>query len=121
MGHNIYTDSYSSPPQSRDLPRASQPVGRHWTSHHRWSAPCTNPGLHALMNTLCSSLFVFCLNSAVKRSIGSTTSCTITEKAPTRAFSWLKAGTTAFTFKRLLRHYAKLVIGREIGMPTQLS
>ena len=32
---------------------------------------------------------------------------TITEKAPTRAFSWLKAPTTAFTFKTLLRHYAK--------------
>ena len=26
----------------------------------------------------------------------------ITEKAPTRAFSWLKAATTAFTFKTLL-------------------
>ena len=32
-------------------------------------------------------------------------SCTITE-APTRAFSWLKAPTTTFTFKTLLRHYA---------------
>ena len=31
----------------------------------------------------------------------------ITEKAPTRAFSWLKAATTAFTFKTLSRHYAK--------------
>ena len=31
----------------------------------------------------------------------------ITEKAPTRAFSWLKAAPTAFTFKTLLRHYAK--------------
>ena len=31
----------------------------------------------------------------------------ITEKAPTRAFSWLKAASTAFTFKTLLRHYAK--------------
>ena len=31
----------------------------------------------------------------------------ITEKAPTRAFSWLKAAATAFTFKTLLRHYAK--------------
>ena len=30
-----------------------------------------------------------------------------TEKAPTRAFSWLKAATTAFTFKTLLKHYAK--------------
>ena len=29
------------------------------------------------------------------------------EKAPTRAFSWLKAATTAFTFKTLLRQYAK--------------
>ena len=38
--------------------------------------------------------------SAANRSIGSTTGCTITEKAPTRAFSW-------FTFKTLLRHYAK--------------
>ena len=32
---------------------------------------------------------------------------TITEKAPTRAFSWMKAPTSAFTFKTLLRHYAK--------------
>ena len=29
----------------------------------------------------------------------------ITKKAPTRAFSWLKAASTAFTFKTLLRHY----------------
>ena len=31
----------------------------------------------------------------------------ITGKAPTRAFSWLKAANTAFIFKTLLRHYAK--------------
>ena len=31
---------------------------------------------------------------------------TITQKSPTRAFSWLKAPTRAFTFKTLLRHYA---------------
>ena len=31
----------------------------------------------------------------------------IMENLPTRAFSWLKAATTAFTFKTLLRHYAK--------------
>ena len=31
----------------------------------------------------------------------------ITEKAPTMAFSWLKAATTTFTFKTLLRHYSK--------------
>ena len=29
---------------------------------------------------------------------------TITEKAPTGAFSWLKVPTSAFTFKTLLRH-----------------
>ena len=34
-------------------------------------------------------------------------SCTITEKAPTRAFSWLEAAITTFTFKTLLRHYAE--------------
>ena len=50
------------------------------------------------------------LNSAANRSIGSTTGCTITEKAPTRAFSWLKAPTSAFTFKTLLRHYAIQVL-----------
>ena len=33
---------------------------------------------------------------------------TITEKAPTRDFSWLKVPTSAFTFKNiLLRHYAE--------------
>ena len=36
--------------------------------------------------------------SALKRSIRR---FVITEKAPTRAFSWLKAATTAFTFKTL--------------------
>ena len=48
--------------------------------------------------------------SAANRSIGSTTGCAITEKAPTRAFSWLKAPTSAFTFKTLLRHYAKQLL-----------
>ena len=43
-------------------------------------------------------------NSASKSSIRR---FVITEKAPTRAFSWLKAATTAFTFKTLLRHYAE--------------
>ena len=47
------------------------------------------------------------ITSAVKRSIGSTTGCKIMEKAPTRAFYWLKVPTSAFTFKTLLRLYAK--------------
>ena len=44
------------------------------------------------------------LSSASKSSIQR---FVITEKAPTRAFSWLKVATTAFTLKTLLRHYAK--------------
>ena len=31
----------------------------------------------------------------------------VTEKALTRALDWLKLPTSAFTFKSLLRHYAK--------------
>ena len=63
-------------------------------------------------------LRVFCLrdnfllcwcecSSASKRSIRR---FVITEKAPTRAFSWLKAATTALTYKTLLRHYAKQML-----------
>ena len=40
----------------------------------------------------------------------STRRIVITEKAPTMAFSWLKVPTSAFTFKTLLRHYAKWVL-----------
>ena len=62
-------------------------------------------------------------SSASKRSIRR---FAITEKAPTRAFSWLKAATTAFTFKTLLRHYAKRALTPtvswwEIGTPMQKS
>ena len=48
------------------------------------------------------STVVLCSAPSVPRPV-----FTITEKAPTRAFSWLKAPTSAFTFKTLLRHYAK--------------
>ena len=41
---------------------------------------------------------------------------TITEKAPTRAFSCLKAPTSAFTFKTLLRHYAKRALTHEVDV-----
>ena len=50
------------------------------------------------------SCWLLLLDSASKRSIQR---FVIMEKAPTRAFSWLKAATTAFTLKTLLRHYAK--------------
>ena len=51
-----------------------------------------------------SKVFLRIVTSASKRSIRR---FVFTEKAPTRAFSWLKAPTIAFTFKTLLRHYAK--------------
>ena len=51
--------------------------------------------------TLPPDPFDYDITSAANRSIVSTTGCTITEKAPTRAFSWLKAPTSAFTFKTL--------------------
>ena len=51
-----------------------------------------------------SALTQIITNSASKTSIRR---FVIMEKAPSRAFSWLKAATTAFTFKTLLRHYAK--------------
>ena len=49
---------------------------------------------------LCSEYLLVLQTKAIRRFV-------ITEKAPTRAFSWLKAATTAFTFKTPLRHYAK--------------
>ena len=63
----------------------------------------------------CKKLGVFCLSfphhtpgiSAADDPSVSQSVFTIKEKPPTRAFSWLKAATTAFTFRTLLRHYAK--------------
>ena len=46
------------------------------------------------------------ISSAVDDPSVSQTVFTITEKAPT----WLKAPTSTFTFKTLLRHYAKRVL-----------
>ena len=54
---------------------------------------CSGTGQPGAGDRICKLLSV---TSAVKLSIG-----------PTRAFSWLKTPTSAFTFKTLLRHYAK--------------
>ena len=51
------------------------------------------------------SQLVLCIAPSVPQPV-----FTITDKAPTRAFSWLKVPTSAFTFKTLLRHYAKLAL-----------
>ena len=59
----------------------------------------------SLVQVLSTSIIIVVLENdpSVSQSV-----FTITVKAPTRAFSWLKAPiTTAFTFKNLLRHYAK--------------
>ena len=45
--------------------------------------------------------------SLVSRAANDLSVFTITNFAPNRAFSWLKAPTSAFTFETLLRHYAK--------------
>ena len=56
--------------------------------------------------------FVRWATVATSASKGSIRRFVITEKAPTRAFSWLKAATTAFNFKTLLRHYAIITDGQ---------
>ena len=55
---------------------------------------------HSLLVTSYSTAFIiFIIGAANDPSV-----FTITEKAPTRAFSWLKVPTSAFTFKTL-KHY----------------
>ena len=60
-----------------------------------------------LQSTLSVYSYTTCYSYATSASKSSIRRFVITEKAPTRAFSWLKVATTAFTFKTLLRHYAK--------------
>ena len=58
---------------------------------------CGSVVIGVCTNVYCDNLL---LVSAVRRRlIGEVGSCTIMVKAPTRAFSRLKAATTAFTFK----------------------
>ena len=70
-----------------------------------WSlvtASCTSATNNIIICThllLPAALAISASKSSIRRFV-------ITEKAPNRAFSWLKAATTAFTFKTLLRHYA---------------
>ena len=66
-----------------------------------WHVPLRVPGDPHLR------LAVFSCQSLKRRSIRR---FVITEKAPSKAFSWLKVPTSAFTFKSLLRHYAKRVL-----------
>ena len=60
-----------------------------------YKVPCKN-----FREVSLTPLFTSASKSSIRRFV-------ITEKAPTRDFSWLKEATTAFTFKTLIRHYAK--------------
>ena len=60
--------------------------------------------LHVASFMGCMNIVIFLIQHQVREDF------TITEKAPTRAFSWLKGPTSAFTLKTLLRHYAKQVL-----------
>ena len=81
-----------------------------WICHdnHLWNIYILMlKGYHGIMTARYGVLFYLMLHyDRCLKSINRW-SCTITEKAPTRTFSWLKAPTSAFTFKTLLRHYAK--------------
>ena len=68
--------------------------------------------IHIVVNVRCMwwkwwGIWCLVLSAGISASKSSIQRFVIMEKAPTRAFSWLKAATTAFTFKTLLRHYAK--------------
>ena len=67
-------------------------IGGHLDSNGDWAWSDGTPWGYTSWSSGNPSRF-----SAVKRSIGSTTGCTITEKAPTRAFFWLKAPTSALS------------------------
>ena len=97
-----------------------------WPMWRQFSSPTTSISLSPMswLAPLSSALsfspcglrrdfFLCCLNTTddtpltISASKSSIRRFVITEKARTRAFSWLKAATTACTFKTLLRHYAK--------------
>ena len=84
------------PPRTRPPPGQSPvwwpPCGRCWSAP-AWPGARNPPLARWSANTTIEWIVV--LWTINRRS------CTITEKAPTRAFSWLKADTTAFTFKTL--------------------
>ena len=92
-------------PLSRYLPHPRQRrdiYHRPIQHNHQSESPSLWACLRASTGTGTEYLLVLCSAPSVPQPV-----FTITEKAPTRAFSWLKAATSAFTFKTLLRHYAK--------------
>ena len=88
---NPGTASYCTLPRPRPRPALGH-----------WSAVCRNPRSNDTVEQPGAAPATHNTRAANDPSV-----FTITEEAHTRAFSWLKVATTAFTFKTLLRHYAK--------------
>ena len=82
---HIYQRVLISPAKDRPC----LPLSRSWASVCRATSQLHGAALNTRLQTKALQRFV------------------ITEKAPTRAFSLLRAASTAFTFETLLRHYAK--------------
>ena len=87
-------------------------VNAGWETQTDWLWLMTSDSCCTLRHMLAHTWLLLCITCCVQglgcsASKSSIRRFVITEKAPTRAFSWLKAATTAFTFKTLLRHYAK--------------
>ena len=86
-------------------PRSGRPSATPPCCSSSWVGTWSTVILETYCEILLSpSILQYLRYSASKRSIQR---FVITDYAPTRAFSSLKAATTAFTFKTQLRHYAK--------------
>ena len=90
-------------------PRLRKPPGRPESRHgaqHSNTRPTSCPAVPAAGPVLSA---VLCSDPLVSQSV-----LPITEKAPTRAFSWLEAPTSALTFKTPLRHWRNYHEGRAL-------
>ena len=110
---SLYSDHVSCTPRSMaGSTRGVTPRTQSWT----WWTTQWVGGYYTinLLKQTMSTVAISASNRSIRRFI-------ITEKAPTRAFSWLKAATTAFTFKTLLRHYAKQALTPRSGLVSIVS
>ena len=71
----------------------------HVENEKRILAAVSHPFIVRLVSAGLDTRLVLCSDPSVSQPV-----FTIMEKAPTRAFAWLKAPTSTFTFKTLLRH-----------------
>ena len=57
------------------------------------------------LHTACRYIYVVELENEGYPKVREDFTCPITEKAPSRPFSWLKVSTSAFTYEKLLIHF----------------